>query len=164
MYTLYTLMDDRLIEGVTNAVKAVLTDGDIVVSNRYEYQGAAGDLGGMVVGRWRDEDVVVLVEAKHDMDWYTKKAKNGLKRSQLYWQQLVSDVIVDDDAMLADYRVLNVSKYKHHKVMFAFGGSKFSEEVASKFDDVSTPWFRVMANEEKGTFTASFMEKSKSQN
>ena len=65
----------------------------------------------MVVGLWEDKEVVVLVEAKHNMDSCTTKAKAELFAAGAYWTKLVELIDSDDEGMLADYNELQVERY-----------------------------------------------------
>ena len=153
----YRNTDDRLVEEcVSDAVAAALDDVVVIHSTRYVFQGKSGDLDGMVVGSLHGKDVVVLVEAKHNMDSCATKAKSELFDAGAYWAELVqlapdSDT---DESVCADFIHLQVERYKQHSIMFAFGGSKFSAEtVVKSFEKIATPWFRVVANS-AGKFTA----------
>eukprot|EP00955_Chlamydomonas_euryale_P076904 362819-Chlamydomonas_euryale.AAC.2 len=62
--------------------------------------------------------------------------------------------------MLEDYAQLHVEKFKHRSIMYAFGGSKFSDEVAKrKLHGIPKPWFRVVANS-VGKFISNVQEDS----
>ncbi len=144
----YKATDDLLLEeAVTSAVEVALEDGEAVVPCRYEFQGAGGDLDGMVVGRWQGDEVVVLCEAKHNMDSGYSKAKDELLASFKYWERLGALQPGEEvsDAELADMGALRVSEFKGRKVMLAFGGAKFSDLTADRrLQGLSTPWFRVV--------------------
>jgi hypothetical protein len=152
----YRDTDDRLVEeGVTSAVFDLL-EGSFFISHRYVFQNETGDLDGMVAGKWKEEDVLVLCEAKHNMDTSYAKAKSELVTAKAYIERL-RKVRIDedsDDALVADYKALHVEEFAERKILFAFGGSRFSADVITKrFHDVDNPWFRVVANA-SGKFTA----------
>jgi hypothetical protein len=154
----YRDTDDLLIEQwVTHAVAEFLDQGQVVHPCRYVYKGTGGDLDGLVVGRWLGKDVVVLVEAKHNMDTVVKRAQSELFASEKYWKELAGlsrdDLAAADSATVEDYTALRVSEYKQRSVVFAFGGCKFTDEAAGKFKFIKTPWLRVTPNL-KGKFVA----------
>ena len=81
----YRGTDDQLIEEcVTNAVAAALDDSTVIISSRYNYKGFMGDLDGLVIGRCRDQEVVVLVESKHSLDSHYTKARQEIINSAGY--------------------------------------------------------------------------------
>eukprot|EP00955_Chlamydomonas_euryale_P076905 362819-Chlamydomonas_euryale.AAC.3 len=85
----YNDTDAHLVEEcVSNAVAAVLDDAVIVHPTKYIFKGRIGDLDGMVVGVWRGQEVVVLVEAKHNMDTCASKARTELLSAGAYWKEL----------------------------------------------------------------------------
>jgi len=147
----YKDTDDMLVEQcVTSAVAAQLTDPVIIKAMRYVYEGAVADLDGLVVGQFNDEEVVVLCEAKHNMNSGIRKAQVELFASQRYWEQLCGldpqDPAVDE-GRLADYVNLEVADNKSRRVMLAFGGAMFSQDIAeNKLRGLVTPWFYVSAN------------------
>eukprot|EP00195_Chlamydomonas_chlamydogama_P003805 CAMPEP_0202919708 /NCGR_PEP_ID=MMETSP1392-20130828/76475_1 /ASSEMBLY_ACC=CAM_ASM_000868 /TAXON_ID=225041 /ORGANISM="Chlamydomonas chlamydogama, Strain SAG 11-48b" /LENGTH=335 /DNA_ID=CAMNT_0049613165 /DNA_START=219 /DNA_END=1226 /DNA_ORIENTATION=- len=147
----YKDTDDMLVEQcVTSAVAAQLTDPVIIKAMRYAYEGAVADLDGLVVGQFNDEEVVVLCEAKHNMNNGIRKAQVDLFASQRYWEQLCGldpqDPAVDE-GRLADYVNLEVADNKSRRVMLAFGGAMFSQDIAeNKLRGLVTPWFYVSAN------------------
>ncbi|KXZ52082.1 hypothetical protein GPECTOR_10g1105 [Gonium pectorale] len=149
--------DDRLVEeGVARAVAELLEAGQVVFGTRYPYQSAVGDLDGLVVGRWQGRDVVVLVEAKHNMDAQARKAQSELFTSVKLWESLKglsAEERESDDTVLADYEALHLAEYGERAVMLAFGGSKFSDGVMKKQFNLQFPWFYVVANS-VGKFTA----------
>ncbi|EFJ50746.1 hypothetical protein VOLCADRAFT_88581 [Volvox carteri f. nagariensis] len=147
----YRDTDDRLIEeGVACAVAELLEDGQVIFGTRYPYQSAVGDLDGLVVGRRDGRDVVVLVEAKHNMDTMAKKAQSELFASVKHWEWLKglsADELESDETVLADYQALHLAEYGERAVFLAFGGSKFSESVVKKqFNNLQMPWIYVVAN------------------
>eukprot|EP00798_Chlamydomonas_sp_ICE-L_P028966 gene28966-32156_t len=124
------------------------------------YQGTTGDLDGLVIGRWKAKDVVVVVEAKHNMDSAYTKARKELLDSAAYWEQLVAlDPSLPEDvdtAIASDYVALQVADNKDCMVMFALGAIKFSDDTASRrFCNLRMPWLRVVPNP-AGRFLAFF--------
>ena len=84
----YRDTDDLLIEeGVVHAVAELLEDGEVIIPSRYTYQSTAGDLDGLVVGQWEGRMVVVLVEAKHNMDTQCRQAQKELFLSLDHWEE-----------------------------------------------------------------------------
>ncbi|GLI70316.1 hypothetical protein VaNZ11_015271 [Volvox africanus] len=146
----YRDTDDRLIEeGVARAVAELLEDGQVIFGTRYLYQSAVGDLDGLVVGRHDGRDVVVLVEAKHNMDTQARKAKSELFASVQTWEWLKglsAEERESDETVLADYQALHLAEYSERAVVLAFGGSKFSESVVKKQFNLQMPWIYVVAN------------------
>lgn len=137
----YRDIDDRLIEEcVTLAVADFLQQASLILLSRYEYQGQRGDLDGLVRGTYNGEEVLVFIEAKHDMDSSWRKAKLELLNAHQYWQELSSTDIQDpstDINVIADHMKLCVNENRNKKTMFAFGGVKFSEALAvSKFQEL----------------------------
>lgn len=154
-------------ECVSSAVASALIDGYVIHPSKYEYKFANGDLDGLVIGSWGGKEVVVLCKAKHNMDNNTAKARKELFASHKYWNELVtldeSNPNIDAD-MLEDYRALDIAANKGKVVMLAFGGFKFSQQIAkSKFGDIKTPWFMVVASAD-GCFNANFIDVAGSHN
>ncbi len=141
--------DDRLIEeGVTQAIADALQDADVILPSRYIYKSIVGDLDGLVAGRYKDQLVVVLIEAKNNMDALWKKAMAQLHQAKHHWEHLASCVPEElDESDLADYEAMHMNDLRNYEVMFGFGGLKFSNEVVNKhFADFHTGWFYVQAN------------------
>eukprot|EP00955_Chlamydomonas_euryale_P117108 366455-Chlamydomonas_euryale.AAC.2 len=140
----YKDTDAHLVEEcVSSAVAAVLDDAVIVHATEYIFKGWIGDLDGMVVGGWRGQEVVVLVEAKHNMDACALKARTELLSAGAYWKELAKMEGSDDESVLSDYAQLHMEKFKHRSIMYAFGGSKFSDAVADhKLHGIPKPWFQ----------------------
>ena len=150
--------DDRLIEeGVTLAVAECLQSASVILPSRYEYEGHQGDLDGLVEGTYKGEEVVVFIEAKHNMDSCWSKAKSELLSAHQYWQELLELDRHDpnvDETLLADYVKLCVDKNRNKKTMFAFGGAKFSETFAkSKFQELHEECLHVVSDI-RGNFIA----------
>jgi hypothetical protein len=148
---------DMIDECVSVAVAVALGDGAKVIhAMHYTFRGiASGDLDGMVVGTWAGHDVVVLVEAKHNMNTCWSQAKKALFQANEYWHRLcaLDPDIEDDTDVLYDYAKLRVADYKHRTVMFALGGYMFSRYLPSTKPPLQTPWFHVASNP-NGMFTA----------
>ncbi|GLC70931.1 hypothetical protein PLESTF_001047900 [Pleodorina starrii] len=146
----YRDTDDRLIEeGVARAVAELLEDGQVIFDTRYTYQSTVGDLDGLVVGCHDGCNVVVLVEAKHNMDTHARKAQSELFASVKTWEWLKglsAEERESDETVLADYQALHVADYCERAVVLAFGGSKFSESVVKKQFNLQMPWIYVVAN------------------
>lgn len=155
----YKDTDDRLIEeAVSYAVAGQLEGGAVVFANSYEYQGELGDLDGLVVGKWQGQDVVVLLEAKHNMDSSFSMAKKELFNGLKYWESLAKLDSPDDleDAEREDWEAMHVGEYRERKVMLAWGGCKFSDHTVQQHFKIREPWFRVVPDM-KGKFAASYM-------
>lgn len=153
----YKDTDDRLIEEAVTYAVADRVGGTVVLATRYEYQGEGGDLDGLVVGSWQGQDVVVLVEAKHNMDSSFTKAKKELFASQKYWESLSTRGFDElEDAEKADWEAMHVGEYGARKVVLAWGGSKFSEDTVKKHFKICMPWFQVVPDM-KGKFAASYV-------
>lgn len=109
--------DDRLIEeGVTLAVAGFLQQSSVILFSRYEFQGQQGDLDGLVWGVYKGEEVIVFIEAKHNMDSSWRKAKSELLNAHRYWQELLSVQIQDpstDINVVADYMELCVEENRN---------------------------------------------------
>lgn len=147
----YRDTDDRLIEeGVTLAVADFLQQPSVILLSRYEYQGQQGDLDGLVQGIYKEEEVIVFIQAKHNMDSSWRKAKSELINAHQYWQELLSTDIQDpnvDSNLAADYITLCVDENRKKKTMFAFGGAKFTEAFAmSKFKELQQQCLYVVTN------------------
>jgi hypothetical protein len=147
----YRETDDRIVEeGVAHAVAELLEDGHVIFGTRYPYRSAVGDLDGLVVGRYDGRDVVVLVEAKHNMDTQAKKAKSELFASVKHWESLKrlrAEERESDETVFADYQALHLAEYGERAVVLAFGGSRFSESTVEKqFINLQMPWIYVVAN------------------
>ncbi|GLC35273.1 hypothetical protein PLESTM_000302100 [Pleodorina starrii] len=142
--------DDRCIEdGVAGVVAEKLGEGEVVVT-QYDFKGEAGDLGALVVGRWEGKDVIVLVNAKNNMDTFYRKALAELSGAMRYWEKLKNlsaEELEEEDALASDYHKLQLANYSSYSVMLAFGGNKFSKHVAqTKLAHLQTPWFYVVAD------------------
>lgn len=158
----YRDMDDRLIEeGVTLAVADFLQQASLILPSRYEYQGQQGDLDGLVRGTYKGEDVLVVVEAKHNMDSNWRKAKSELLNADQYWQELLSADIQDpgtDITIVADHMELCVDENCNRKTMFAFGGVEFSEALAmNKFQELHQQCLYVVTSTH-GNFVAKILD------
>ena len=154
----YMHIDAVLIEEyVCQGVADILNDPDIIYEARYTYLGHTGDLDGLVLGRFQDKSVVVLIEAKHNMSNQVTKARSELFSSENYIRELrnldngAEDV---DSDMFADYRALRIDEYRDHEIMFAFGGLVFSDEAAARLAHIRTPWFRVVPDTSAKKFVA----------
>lgn len=125
--THYRDTDDSLIEeGVTQAVADVLQGGVIILSSRYTFKGAAGDLDGLVAGRYKDQQVVVLAEAKHNMKTNWKKAMDEHFQANKHWKKLPSSVAEElEESDRAGYEAMQMYDLLASTIMLGFGGSKF---------------------------------------
>lgn len=125
---------------VSSAVVDVLGDsGVVIVSSRYDFEDCVGGVVGLVTGMWRGEEVVVIIEAKHDMDTRTSKAMKELKNSHAYWRTLVragvdGTTTTMSDAMRNDYTQLSIAENKDKRVMYAVGGPILSDATLCQLD------------------------------
>lgn len=142
-------------ECVSMAIAKILEDANKIHSTRYVYEAHSGDLDGLVSGVYQGDRVLVLIEAKHNMDSTWRKAQSELFDSVEYIEELRKlDLDTADDAQIADYKALQIENSSGHRLMIAFGGSKFSQETAEKhFKHIRLPWFHVSFNSE-GQFIA----------
>ncbi len=127
----------------------------VLHATHYTFVGTLGDLDGLVVGEWDGRDVVVLVEAKHNMNSSWSKATSELFHAHAYWDRLcaLDPDVEPDPAVLRDYFELRVADYKHCTVMYALGGVLFSTDLPTSKPPLKTQWFHVRANA-RGRFTA----------
>jgi hypothetical protein len=78
------LSEKYVVKAVANAMKDAL-----ILNYNYNFGNEVGELDGLVAGTWNSEEVIVFVEAKHNMDNAWKKAKKQLRSALLYWQKLI---------------------------------------------------------------------------
>ena len=142
--THYRDTDDSLIEeGVTQAVADVLQGGVIILPSRYTFKGAAGDLDGLVAGRYKDQQVVVLAEAKHNRKligrrpWMsTFKPTSTGKSCRHLWLRSLKKVTVQ---VMKQCRCMICWQAQS---CWALAAPNLSEETVSKhFADVHGGWF-----------------------
>ncbi|KAK9839051.1 hypothetical protein WJX74_008490 [Apatococcus lobatus] len=141
--------DDRRIEEcVTQAIASVLQNGVIILPSRYIFKSAAGDLDGLLAGHFKNKPVIVLVEAKHNMDTLWKKAKDQLFQAKHHCERLASSVAEElDESDLADYKAMQMNNLRDNRVMFGFGGLNFSKEIVNKhLANIQIGCFYVQAN------------------
>ena len=122
--------------GVTLAVAEYLQDGSVILPSRYEYAEQPGDLDGLVQGIHNGSEVVVFVEAKHNMDSCWRKAQTQLLNAHEHWQELLKVNLQDlsdevDDSLITGYLKLGVEEDRSKKVMFAFGFQSHLPERSS---------------------------------
>jgi hypothetical protein len=121
---------DRVLElSISQAVYEALDEPKkLVIEERYKFlEQDMGDMDGMVVGKFKGNDVIVFIEAKTNMDSCYNKATKELDACLRYWELLCSGEGHPDDQ-----QHLHVSDYKEHEVMFAFGGAKFGSATQRK--------------------------------
>jgi hypothetical protein len=122
---------------VSNAVAEALEDSNIISASRYNFDAWNGDVDGVVVGTWQGSEVVVLIEAKHNMDTSSSKAVRALKSAHEYWRLLVgADTSSDftDEIMQTDYDELQIAANKGRAVMYALGSALMSDTTAKQLD------------------------------
>jgi hypothetical protein len=145
--------DPELVEeAVSHAVSKILDSPIILHRTHYEYKTHSGDVDGVVIGKYLDEDIIVFCEAKHNMDSSLTKAKSELFSTLSYWETLIALSEDEISTYQLDYDALCVERNRHRKVYFAFGGAKFSDLTAEKLR-IRTPWFRV-SSDPNGRFYA----------
>ena len=152
-------------EKVARAVAELLEDGE-VIRTCYEFQSAVGELDGLVVGRWRGRDVVVLVKATRDMNRWGRKAWSELCASVKHWSSLKESSSQErdsDETLRADYQALRVAECGERDVVLALGCETFSESVFTRYFefgfDMKTPWIYVAADSARN-FTARHRDES----
>lgn len=147
----YKDTDDRLIEeAVAASVAEALDDGKCVIDQRYTFQGSNGDLDSLVSGKLGPKEVVVLVEAKHNMDTNWRMAQKEMFANLEYWEQLCNLTpadLEDNEDLCQDYVALHVESLKDKEVLLAFGGAMFSPAtVQARFRFVKKPCFMINTN------------------
>lgn len=139
---------DLLERCVVKALVDMMDDAEII-QNNYDYESYSGDLDGLVVGKWKNREVIVFCEAKHNMNTSWKKASTQLFDSLKYWEQLTVTNIEEDSIFAEDYKELHVKEHGHRVPMFAFGCVMLSSETKEKLkSDIHTPCFFVTPNTE----------------
>jgi hypothetical protein len=112
--------------------------GGRVLSDRYEFKGLApsdstkegkGDVDGIVYAHVSGKDVLVFVEAKHNVDGRWSQAVKELDVVEGHWFKLKAlEVSAMSGQQLADYNAMGLDRYHEAEVWCAVGGTGFSEE------------------------------------
>lgn len=151
----YNDTNDSVLEcRITAAVFHALDNPEeIVIPTRYALKGAVGDVDGMVAGVFNKEQVIVFIEAKHNMDSSFSTAKSQCFATLRFWEDLcASDPSDLDENLASDYNTLCVAKFKEYRPMFAFGGLRFSKlDLLAR---IKTPSFYVVPSMDATDFTA----------
>ena len=124
------LLEKYVVKAVANAMKDAL-----ILSYSYNFDNEVGELDGLVAGTWNGEEVIVFVEAKHNMDNAWRKAKKQLSSALLYWKKLINIDLEREPDYAVDYGGLCIKEYGHRKPMYAFGGAILSPKIILKLED-----------------------------
>lgn len=131
----------------------LLTDAEILADTSYTFwDDSRAD--GIVVGTLLDGTrVIVLIEAKHDIDAQKAKALMQLRSAHRAWTYLCDFVdrgeVEDDPVMQEEVRAhaqaLRVRELKSLPVMYAFAGCEFTEtgETWIRKNLKRVPWIRI---------------------
>lgn len=126
--------DNELECYVNLKIRNYLKDG-LIIASGYSYKGIQGESDGIIIGKNNyNEDVIVFVETKLDMDKEYKNAIAQSVRNVAHWELLLNmtkDDFRDPENInyKQDYDALNADKYRYHKIVRGFGGSKFQEST-----------------------------------
>lgn len=130
-------------ECITQSVIDLLDAGEALKVGKYEFEALPGDVDGVVIGRYKDEDVIVFVQAKNDMKTQRNRAVSQLHYIKKYWESLCQNENLDESEQM-DYEALCVTDNSDRKVMFAYGGIIFTKDCKRKIEEQmrsSTPTF-----------------------
>ena len=93
---------------------------NIIFGSRYEFQGEAGGVDGLVVGCYKHKKVVVMIFVAKTLT----KARCEAKNAQQYWKRLASTPMVDlEDAEIADYVALEIEDYGEYEILVVLNGN-----------------------------------------
>jgi hypothetical protein len=128
----YKKVADEIVEmQVTSAVVEFLTEG-IKVSDAYRFKSNnTVEVDGVVTGKLSDEEVIVFIQAKRNMDSKYSDAKQQMRRSIRVWLDLIEaygqcgkeGLTLDE---LADFEALHIADHMHKRVVRALGREKFT--------------------------------------
>ena len=134
-------LEKYVVKAVANAMKDA-----VILKYSYNFENEVGQLDGLVAGTWNSEEVIVFVEAKHNMDNAWKKAKKQLRSALSYWKKLIDIDLQEEPDYAVDYDELRTKEYGNRKPMYAFGGAILSPKIISKLDDQCVPCFFITPN------------------
>lgn len=136
---------DLLKTYVIDIVKNSMKDG-ITLKYSYSFDNEVGELDGLVAGTWNNEEVIIFVDAKHDMENTWKKSKKQSHSTLLYWKKLIDINLEKEPDYEVDYVELRIKEYGNRKPMYAFGGTKIPLDIASKLEYQQIPCIFVTHN------------------
>jgi len=148
---------DKELEAYVNVkIKNHLKDG-VILASGYRYKGMQGESDGIIVGKdTYNEDIIIFVETKFDIDKEYKEAISQSVRNVGQWELLL-DMTKEDfqdpenTGYLQDYEALKAEKYRHYKIVRGFGGSKFQEStIKGRFKMLKGSLLFVIKNNNQG--------------
>jgi hypothetical protein len=135
------LLEKCIVKAIANAMEDAL-----ILKYSYDFENEIGVLDGLVAGTWNNEEVIVFVEAKHNIDIAWKKAKKQLRSTLSYWQKLIGTDPEKEPDYAVDYNELLIKEYGNRKPMYAFGSAVISPKIISNLANPHVPCFFVTPN------------------